>query len=136
MEMLLHPAVAARVPLSAFRPGNTKLFMSAGTPFVLRRLKHALLYPFVRRLQLWWQRRESDVNQRRIASAKRCVAAAQDQAALGAVAGVASVRTAIEVKQPKHEPYIHACLHPGVIAHSLALLSFVFFSARRVLCFR
>lgn len=135
MEMLLHPAVAARVPLSAFRPGNTKLFMSAGTPFVLRRLKHALLYPFVRRLQLWWQRRESDVNQRRIASAKRCVAAAQDQAALGAVAGVASVRTAIEVKQPKHEPYIVFASF-GVIAHSLALLSFVFFSARRVLCFR
>lgn len=97
MEMLLHPAVSARVPLSAFRPGNTKLFMSADTPFVLRNLRHTLLYPYVRRLQLWWQRRENDVNQRKVASAKRNITAAQDKAALCAVHGVASVRKATEV---------------------------------------
>jgi|AntAceMinimDraft_1070359.scaffolds.fasta_scaffold106591_2 myosin heavy subunit len=105
MEMLLHPAVASRVPLSAFRPGNTKLFMSADTPFLLRNLKHKLLYPFVRRLQLWWQRRERDVNQRRIATAKRSVAAAQDKAALCSVHGVASVCTAIEVRRA---PSLHS----------------------------
>ena len=116
MEMLLHPAVSARVPLSAFRPGNTKLFMSADTPFVLRNLRHTLLYPYVRRIQLWWQRREKDVNQRKVASAKRSVAAAQDKAALCAVHGVASVRKATEVKTKDVRGLIRACCQ---LLHSL-----------------
>jgi myosin heavy subunit len=97
MEMLLHPAVSERVPLSAFRPGNTKLFMSADTPYVLRNLKYKLTDPFVRRIQLWWQHRERDVNQRRITNAKRSIVAAQDKAVLCAVNGVPSVRTTVEV---------------------------------------
>jgi len=91
-----HRDLAARVPLASFRPGTTKIFMAADVPYILRNLKHKLLFPFALKLQNWWQGLGADLNQRKAKACARSVTASLNKAALHAVAHLDAVRFAEE----------------------------------------
>jgi myosin heavy subunit len=60
-KMMQHPHVRDKVTPKQYRFGVTKVFMQADVMYTLQTLKNNLIYPYVRRLQIWWQKKQGDI---------------------------------------------------------------------------
>lgn len=96
LNMFLHPRVRERIPVSAIRPGKTKLFMQADVLYQLRFLKDYEIYPFVCRIQRWWEAAQGDRTQRLVLRCHKAIHNAMDKASMNGVQFNEDVDHAIE----------------------------------------
>lgn len=96
LNMFLHPRVRERVSVSAIRPGKSKLFMQADVLYQLRFLKDYEIYPFVCRIQRWWEAAQGDRTQRLVLRCHKAIHNAMDKASMNGVQFNEDVDHAIE----------------------------------------
>ena len=85
LKMMQHALVAERVTPAMFRLGVTKLFMQADVLYTLQTLRDASWYPFVRRLQRWWIKKQGSILDHKLTRAANALAALESQATTSGV---------------------------------------------------
>jgi myosin heavy subunit len=90
-KMFQHAHVRGKILPSQFRFGVTKVFMQADVMYTLQAIKNNLIYPFVRRLQIWWQKKQGDIVLLKIRRGTNALAVLEQHATTNQVAHVPMV---------------------------------------------
>jgi myosin heavy subunit len=94
-KMLHHPHVRERVTEDSYRLGTTKLFMQADVLYTLQSIKNRIIYPVVRRLQIWWIKLQGDIMNRKLTRGTNLLTKLANAAEVGGVQHVGFIVKAI-----------------------------------------
>jgi myosin heavy subunit len=94
--MMKNPHVREKINPIQYRLGVTKLFMQADVMYTLQSIKNHMIYPFVRRLQIWWLKKQGDIVLLKLRRGANVLNQVEQKATANGVAHVPAVSTQMQ----------------------------------------